>query len=32
VESGGGSGCCAPSEVVATQSNKARQRIKWSSM
>src|SRR5213594_2501389 len=32
VESGGGSGCCAPSEVAATQSNTARQRIKWSSI
>src|SRR5213078_4124854 len=32
VESGGGSGCCAPSEVAATQSNMARQRIKWSSI
>src|SRR6266566_3726569 len=32
VESGGGSGCCAPSEVAATQSNTVRQRIKWSSM
>src|SRR5213594_2157676 len=32
VESGGGSGCCAPSEVAAMQSNTARQRIKWSSI
>src|SRR5436309_7287601 len=32
VESGGGSGCCAPSEVAATQSNTARKRIKWSSI
>src|SRR5437867_9410011 len=32
VESGGGWGCCAPSEVGATQSNTARQRIKWSSI
>src|SRR6266550_700323 len=32
VESGGVSGCCAPSEVAATQSNTARLRIKWSSI
>src|SRR5216683_5051763 len=31
-ESGDGSGCCAPREVVAMQNKTARQRIKWSSV